>query len=240
MAEPTPRPDVEVDRIRQRYAARDASEDLRRYSLLSPSSRFAFFERNDLLARFLAARHGYDLSHLRALEVGCGNGINLAMLIALGATPEHLYGNELLEPRLELARSTLPAQVKLLPGNCLELPIEPGSLDVVLQFTVFSSILDDALCAAIAERMWTFLRPGGAVVSYDLRVANPRNPDVRPVTVRDLRRYFPRAAVSSRSCTLAPPIARRVAPISESLHRLLSAIPILRSHAMTFVEKPRE
>ena len=69
----------------------------------------------------------------------------------------------------------------LLGGDAPRADITAGSQDLVMQCTVFSSILDDALQQRLAEAMWSWLKPGGAVLWYDFIVDNPRNRDVRGV-----------------------------------------------------------
>ncbi|MFS9605942.1 methyltransferase domain-containing protein, partial [Klebsiella pneumoniae] len=77
-------------------------------------------------------------------EVGCGAGGNLLDLLRLGLRPEHLTGIELLPERLAAARAALPERVRLLAGDASQADVAPASQDLVLQSTVFSSILDDA------------------------------------------------------------------------------------------------
>lgn len=88
-----------------------------------------------------------NLADTKVLEVGCGSGANLLELIEFGASPENLFGNELLEGRLLAARSRLPASVALFAGDASQLNFLDESFDVVYQSTVFSSILEDELQA---------------------------------------------------------------------------------------------
>ncbi len=78
-----------------------------------------------------------------------------------------------------------------------------GSLDIVLVSTVFSSLLDDAYQQRLADAMWRWLKPGGAVLWYDFTVDNPRNADVRGVPLRRVRALFPQALMRHRRVTLA-------------------------------------
>ena len=120
----------------------------------------------------------------------------------------------------------------------MEADIAPKSVDLVLQFTVFSSILDAGLKSAIAGRLWSWLKPGGAVLSYDFIYNDPRNPDVRKLDVCELRRLLPDGQFHVRRVTLAPPLARRVAPVSPALFWALNALPFLRlSHALCLIRK---
>ena len=87
--------------------------------------------------------------------------------------------------------------------------------------------------------MWSWLKPGGAVLWYDFTFDNPRNPDVRGVPLARVRALFPAAlSVEARRVTLAPPIARRVARLHPSLYTLFNTVPALRTHVLAWIAKP--
>lgn len=228
----------ETSAVRERYGRRDPSRDAERYSPLSPSVYLAEQERERALIRVLSS-HGLEpLSARTLVEVGCGGGKNLLQLLRLGFAPENLRGVELLEERAARARGCLPAAVQIATGDAASLPVATGSIDVVFQSLVFSSILDPGFRAALADRMWGWVRPGGGVLWYDFTFDNPANPDVRGVPVAELRRLFPAGRVEVRRVTLAPPISRRVTRLWPGLYGLLNAIPLLRTHVVAWIAKP--
>ncbi len=220
---------TELQRIAERYARRDAGD---RYSLLRPEVWQMWQERQRALLKLLARRPGQP-AEWRATEVGCGAGGNLLDLLRLGLMPAHLTGVELLPERLAAARAALPEGVTLLAGDASAAPVEPLSQDLVLQSTVFSSILDDALQQRVADAMWRWLKPGGAIVWYDFTVNNPRNPDVRGVPLRRVQALFPQGRFTARRVTLAPPLARAL----PAAYSLLNALPWLRTHRLVLIEK---
>lgn len=220
----------ELDRIAQRYARRDAGD---RYSLLRPEVWQMWQERQRALLKLLAQRPGAP-AEWRATEVGCGAGGNLLDLLRLGLLPPHLTGIELLPERLAAARISLPEGVRLITGDAAEADVEPGTQDLVLQSTVFSSILDDMLQQRVADAMWRWLKPGGAVLWYDFTVDNPRNPDVRGVPLARVRSLFPQGRFTAHRVTLAPPLARAF----PAAYGLLNLIPLLRTHRLVLIEKP--
>ena len=225
----------ETDRVAQRYARRNVGD---RYSLLRPEVWQMVHERQRAMLG-LFARHGItDLSALRLLEVGCGQGGNLLELLRLGFAPDRLSGIELLPERLAQARACLPAAVTLHEGDAVQAPIADGSQDIVFVATVFSSLLDDAFQQQLAAAMWRWVKPGGAVLWYDFTVNNPRNPDVRGVPFARLRALFPHGRVDRRRVTLAPPIARAVAPLHPALYTLFNTLPALRTHVLAWIAKP--
>ena len=87
--------------------------------------------------------------------------------------------------------------------------------------------------------MWTAVRPGGGVLWYDFTVDNPRNRDVRGVPVTRVRELFPEARAEFHRLTLAPPLARAVTRIHPGLYTVFNALPLLRTHVLGWLAKPR-
>ena len=225
----------EVQAVAQRYARRAAPG---RYSFLQPDVWQAVQERQRAMLKLFVRLGWADLSGLRVLEVGCGAGGNLLELLRLGFAPEHLMGAELLPDRLAQARRVLPASVTLCGGDASLLDIAPASRHIVLQSTVFSSLLDDAFQQRLAMAMWRWVAPGGGVLWYDFTVNNPRNPDVRGVPLARVRQLFPQAHLASRRVTLAPPIARALCRLHPGLYPVANALPLLRTHVLVWLQKP--
>jgi hypothetical protein len=165
-------------------------------------------------------------------------GHNLLELLRFGFRPEHLTGIELLEDRAKAARSLLPAGLQIIAGDATIAPIQEASQDIVYQSVVFSSILDDGLQAALASRMWQWVKPGGAVLWYDFIYDNPRNREVRGVSPRRVRDLFPSGRMSIWRVTLTPPVARAVCRVAPSWYSVFSAVPLLRSHVLCWIVKP--
>ncbi|MBI5268252.1 MAG: class I SAM-dependent methyltransferase [Burkholderiales bacterium] len=210
-----------------------------RYSLLRPDVWQLVQERQRAIYQGLLARGWHEPAALRLTEVGCGAGGNLLEFLRLGCTPAHLTGCELLPERLQMARERLPAAVVLHGGDATEAPIAPGSQDVVAQVTVFSSVLDTAARQHLAQAMWRWLKPGGAVLWYDFTVDNPHNAQVRGMPRRRLAELFPEGRVQAQRLTLAPPIARRVAALHPALYTVFNSVPALRTHLLAWIDKPR-
>jgi SAM-dependent methyltransferase len=229
--------DDEPQAVAARYARRGAQGPADRYSLLRPEVWQMVQERQRALLRLLAAQGVGDVSALRATEVGCGSGGNLLELLRLGFAPQHLMGLELLPERHAQARAVLPEATTVWLGDALQAPVTPGSQDLVLQSTVFSSLLDDGFQQRLAHTMWQWLKPGGAVLWYDFTVNNPRNPDVRGLPLRRVQALFPQGRITHRRVTLAPPLARAVCALHPSLYRVFNALPLLRTHVLAWVHK---
>ena len=226
----------EQQAVIERYARRADGD---RYSPLRPEVQRLLQQRQRALLGLLARAGIGAVGDLRLAEVGCGSGGNLLELLQLGFEPRHLTGIELLPDRLEQARARLPAALTLLAGDACAAPLPPASQDLVLQATVFSSLLDDGFQQALADAMWRWLKPGGAVIWYDFTVDNPRNRDVRGVPLARLHRLFPQGRVTARRVTLAPPLARAACRVHPALHDALNLLPFLRTHVLAWVAKPR-
>jgi SAM-dependent methyltransferase len=229
-------PPPEIDAVRARYARRHPADP--RYQMLNPAVWQAVLERQREMLRLLARVAPKALAELEVLEVGCGGGGNLLELLRFGFDAARLHGIELLEERHALARHVLPVSVRLTLGDASNAAVLPESCDIVLQSTVFSSLLDDAFQQRLADAMWRWIRPGGGVLWYDFTVNNPRNPDVRGVPLARVRELFPQGALQARRVTLAPPLARAVTRVHPALYTVFNALPLLRTHVLVWVGKP--
>lgn len=225
----------ELDEIKQRYARRgDAADSL--YGAHRNDAFLAMQQRDAAIRDLVVGLRPDGFTSLRVLEVGCGSGMNLLRFLMWGVAPENLVGAELLPERCVAARHHLPAAATVLEGDASAMAFDEP-FDVVLQSTTLSSILDPDLRRRLAKAMWDATASGGAVLSYDFAVNNPKNPDVRKVTVAQLRELFPEGVAVVRRTTLAPPIGRRVGRWPR-LYKVLSKVPPLMSHRLVMIEKP--
>ncbi len=228
----------EAEAVRERYARRPEAAHDPRYRMLNPAVWQSAQERQRAMLRLFERAHIDDLSTLRLLEVGCGSGGNLLELLRLGFTPDHMTAVELLPERCAQARQVLPAALTLIEGDALQADVPAASQDIVFVSTVFSSLLDDAFQQRLADAMWRWLKPGGAVLWYDFTFDNPRNPDVRGVPLSRVRALFGGAPAQALKVTLAPPIARAVCRLHPALYTLCNALPLLRTHLLCWIVKP--
>jgi SAM-dependent methyltransferase len=218
----------EQGRLEAAYAKRTADDP--RYSLSDPAYRLAYEEREREVLRLLAAALPGPLAGHRILDIGCGNGGWLADLVRWGADPAKVVGVDPLPTRVERARGSVAAGVRVELANGTALPFPDRSFDIGLLSTVVSSIADREVARQVAREARRVVRPGGVILWYDFFVGNPRNPDVRGVGRAEIAELFPGAELRLRRFTLAPPLARLVAPRSLPLARLLATIPFLRTH----------
>ena len=169
------------------------------------------------------------------LEIGCGGGGILLDLIRYGSFPSLLHGIDLLHDRLSFARQRLPsANLALADGQ--QLPYKPRFFDLLLQFTAFSSILDNEVKRNMAGEMLRVMKDGGTILWYDFWW-NPINPQTAGIKPDEIRHLFPGCSYVFRKITLAPPIARKIAPISWPMALFLESLKIFNSHYLALIKK---
>lgn len=193
--------------------------------------------RERLVLRVLRKIGWTDLQEKKILELGCGEGFWLREFIKWGARPEQITGLDLLPERIARARELLPGTVTLLTGSAAAVPYDDETFDLVLQSTMFTSILDAGLKKQIAREMIRLTKPDGLILWYDYRVNNPRNPDVRGVGRAEISRLFPDCQIRLEPLTLAPPLCRMLAPYSFFACYLLEKLPFLCTHYLGVFRK---
>ena len=127
------------------------------------------------------------------------------------------------------------ADVRL--GDASALPWDNAVFDVVVQSTVFSSVIDAAMKWSIAGEMLRVLKPGGFILWYDFRYNNPWNPHVRGVGWREIKSLFPDRRRRLRRATLAPPLARRLVPLTWIGSLALEGLRFLNTHYIGLFRK---
>jgi ubiquinone/menaquinone biosynthesis C-methylase UbiE len=249
----------ERSRLRVEYTSRDKSGINKQYVLTNPTFLYHLHEREREILSILT-RHNVILSDLKVLEVGCGTGHILQRFLEFGV--QQVAGIDLIEPRLRLAKTMYPNVVTLM-GNGAELPFRDETFDMVMQFMCLSSVLDDNVRRLIADEMWRVVKPGGVILTYDMRPIPKittfwlksirllsllrrywRNPDkrehhitsTRPLGLKELRDLFGSEEFECRSLSLQFDLAQ-IAKTTPLFLMLLSKVPGLRSHYLALSRK---
>jgi len=228
---------LEESRIRAAYAKRQG--DNIRYSWFSPGHLFFIHERERRVLAVLKEQGVESLKANKILEIGCGTGYWLREFIKWGARPDSITGVDLFPDRIAEAKNLCPEGVKFHCGNAASLEFADSTFDLVLQSTVFTSVLDKRMKAQMATEMCRVLKPNGLILWYDYHMDNPTNADVKGVPSREIHELFPECVIQLQRVTLAPPIARLLAPYSWMLCYLLERIPWLCTHYIGVIRKSK-
>lgn len=229
--------DSERQRMEEVYARRDAKP----YSYFNPGQLWLIQqqEREMLGALRRLGVGSQELRTLKIFEVGCGSGHLLRQIVQWGADPRLCSGADIRGSAIERGKQISPT-IRIYQGDCSR-TLEPSSeYDLVVQSTVLSSVLREDLRHALAREVIRITRPGGLILSCDVRFDNPNNANVRKVTKSDLLRLFHGCKLElCKPILLVPPVARRVGRLlSTRLCDLLSVLPFLRGHYLAVFRKP--
>jgi ubiquinone/menaquinone biosynthesis C-methylase UbiE len=227
----------ELERLREAYQHRISTISSERYSRLNPGHLFALHEREATMASMLRVDGLTSLASLRILDVGCGRGATLRQYLEYNANPSQMWGIDLFPTFVDEARSRSPG-LQILCGSASELPFPDCSFDLVSQFMLFTSVLDQTMRVQIAREINRVLAPGGRLLWYDFAFNNPANPDVRGIRLTEVRRLFPEFVLTSRRITLAPPLGRAIGRFGPAIYHLVSKLRPLCTHHICLLKKP--
>jgi ubiquinone/menaquinone biosynthesis C-methylase UbiE len=223
------------------YADYYAKKGIDRNSLLhNPSVLFQVLAQDAAMIRGLQSV-GLDPQMARVLDVGCGEGASLWLLMRLGFEPNNLHGVDLLESRIAAARNRHP----LIHFDCADatrLPFEDDSFDLVMESTMFIHATDEALAQKIAAEMIRVTKPEGTLLICDWRYAKPRNRHYKAVTNKRLAGLFQagtRTEVHKKyRGSLLPPVGRFFSRYSAWSYFAVQALfPFLTGHMVTVLKK---
>jgi ubiquinone/menaquinone biosynthesis C-methylase UbiE/ribosomal protein S18 acetylase RimI-like enzyme len=221
----------ETERVRDVFTRRSHTVNLGRYSPFDPAHFLLHQSRQSAFLEVLKHCGIRTMKGLRVLDIGCGAGETLLEYLLYDAHASDLFGVDLLPEQLSEARTRLP-HANWVCANAGRLPFPDCAFDLVTQYTVLSSVLDDAIRQCLASEMIRVVKPDGLVISYDFWPNNPANLNVRGLTAKELRLLFPHTEILVKRLVLAPPISRRVAPISTLTCHVLEKLPWLCSHEL--------
>jgi SAM-dependent methyltransferase len=225
----------EAERVRAAYARREALGLDGRYAYWQPANLYTYQSRERQLLKLLRSTGMLPLAGRVVLDVGCGDGAVLDDCVRYGAAPEDLHGVDLLGARIDVAKRRLPgATIRI--ADAQSLPYEDTRFDLVLAFTLLSSVTDADARRRVAQEMQRVTKPNGLIVLYDFWT-NPLNRHVKPLRQGEYRSLFPGRPIEFRRATLAPPLTRLLvkAPGGWFACSFLEVIPFLRTHYLAAV-----
>lgn len=227
-------PSNDIERLKIEYhnrALRLAVDN--RYSLFNSANFFILQQRQRELLDLISSLNYAPLSDKRILDLGSGGGGVLLELLCYGAINNNIFGTDLLIDRLLSSHLRLPT-LNLSCADGQNLPYLSNFFDIVLQFTVFSSILDRHIKAKLAAEMVRVLKPDGLIIWYDFWL-NPSNKQTLGIRPPEIRELFNGCEFEFRRVTLAPPISRRLIRISWLMVALLEKFRIFNTHYLVAI-----
>jgi SAM-dependent methyltransferase len=238
---------LKADSILAEFKRRDSSIAPDTYSLSRDENLFFYQGRTRHALALLRKAGFFPCAGKTVLEVGCGTRGWLPDFESWGIPRANLAGIDLDEDRVVTIRRLLSGYSSTLldaptggadirTGDASQLPWPAASFDLLVQSTVFTSILSADLQEQVASEMRRVMRPGGIILWYDFVYNNPANPNVRGIGLARVKQLFPHCSLRTRLVTLAPPIARAIVPLSWLAAELLQAVRVLNTHRLIVIQ----
>lgn len=233
----------EARRIVEEYARRRRDIPADRYSIDNPAHLFAHQQWHRDLLLTLKGSGLLPIGLRQILDVGCGNGHQLAAFEALGGHRAFMAGVDLLPERARATGIRLGPRCRpdggvsdsgadIRVADASRLPWPDSTFDIVSQRMLFSSVLDAGMRREMAREMARVTRPDGVVLWYDAFRSNPWNPNLRGIPAREVAELFPGFSVKLRRVTLAAPLRRALVPRTWLGAAVAEKIPFLRTHLL--------
>ena len=238
----------EADSILSEFRRRDSSIAPDTYSLSRDENLFFYQGRTRQALTLLRQADFFPCDDKTVLEVGCGTRGWLPDLESWGVPRRNLAGIDLDEDRVTTIRRLLSGHSSTLldtptggadirVGDASHLPWPEASFDLLVQSTVFTSILSADLQEQVASEMLRVMRSDGIILWYDFVYNNPANATVRGIGLARVKQLFPHCSLRTRLVTLAPPIARAIVPLSWLAAELLQAARVLNTHRLILIQR---
>lgn len=217
----------EANRIKKVYNTVYRHDPKDRAYLWNPYNAVSIFYRQaqERALITLFNRYKLELSQMRVLDIGCGDGGFLRFLLSLGVPSNQLFGQDLMAYRIKTAKDLCPAKTDLKACDAAKLPYQSDRFNLISQFTVFSSILDLKMRQRVAQEMQRVLAPRGYILWYDMRQGFSKN--TRGLEIGEIKKLFPKMKVVAAQ-KLHPPHVTLVARKSILLAEIWDYLMIFR------------
>ena len=113
--------------------------------------------------REMASRMAPPEKGIKVLDIGCGTGAQLAIYEKAGG---EVFGIDLAQPMLKVAKSKLGEKAVLTNGDAAEMPYPDQAFDLVLSSLFFHQLGSEVRSAALGEGI-RVLQPEGRILLID-------------------------------------------------------------------------
>lgn len=230
-----------VPKTREWYDEYYTKHGAQRNSLLhNPEVLFQVLAQDAAIVRGLQSIH-VDPMSARVLDVGCGEGPNLWLLLRLGFLPANLFGIDVQEGRILRAKAKNP----LLNFECMDAAAQKfpdQTFSITMESTLFIHLTDDHLARQVALEMIRVTKLGGNLILTDWRYPKPGNPHYKALSKRQIADIF-QVGIRTRMHRrfrgpLLPPIGRFLsAHCTAAYFPTLTLFPFLAGQFTTVLER---
>jgi ubiquinone/menaquinone biosynthesis C-methylase UbiE len=177
----------------------------------------------------------------RVLDVGCGDGDSIWILLRLGFAPGNLCGVDIQEERVVQAKAT-NSLVNFECADATRLGFGDSTFDISMESMMFLQLTDDNVARRIANEMIRVTKPGGMLLVSDWRYSKPGSSEFKGVSPRRIAELY-EVGTRTEVCKtfrgpLVPPIGRFLSKHVSSLYFVVHTVfPFLAGHTITILRK---
>lgn len=228
---------AEVQGFYEGYYAQKGAD---RNSLYNPGVLFQVLAQDAAMIRALRSLQ-VDTSAARVLDIGCGNGSSLWLLLRMGFRPQNLHGVDIQQELIDEALANNPL-MQFTRVDATRLPFEDGAFDLVMESMMFIHATNAELAENVASEMLRVTKPGGTLLISDWRYAKPRNPNYEAMTRKRIKNLFHTGTLTRIQRryrgALLPPVGRVLSKHFPSAYFAVQKLfPLLAGHFVTVLDR---
>lgn len=176
---------------------------------------------------------GDDNKKYKILEIGCGGGGVINDMADDGFKNFTHVGLDINFSRLK----QIKFDACIIQGDGSYLPFPDESIDIAIQATVFTSVLDDVKKTTMAKEILRVLKKDGLFLWHDFQYDNPFNKNVKGIKLKEIKNLFPQCIYEHNSLHANPIIARAILKYSIGIAEFLDRIRVLHTHLFVKITK---
>jgi len=177
----------------------------------------------------------------QVLDVGCGEGATLWLLIRLGFEPSNLFGIDIQDKRILKAKARNPLST-FMSADATSQVFDGQTFDMTMASALFIHLTDERLAKAAASEMIRVTKSNGNLLVSDWRYAKPGNSHYKALSPTRLSELFEvgkrTKIVRKFRGPLVPPLGRMLSSYLAPTYFLVHALlPFLTGHVTTVLRK---